>query len=95
MYQDVIERLLSSLRDDKVLSQENSGTTPQEQELEESEHVWPPWPWPPWDEDGEDGEDDNEDGRGRSPGDPFQNARELAQKVVKFETEIADATLDL
>lgn len=92
MYQDVIERLLSSLRDDKVLSEDNLGTVFQTEELEESEHVWPPWPWPPWDEDGD---DDNEDGRERHPGDPFQNARELAQKVVKFETEIADATLDL
>ncbi|KAG1748986.1 Metalloprotease [Suillus paluster] len=91
VYQDVIERLLSSLRDDKVLSQQNPGVILQTEQLEDN--VWPPWPWPPWDEDGDD--DDNEDGRERSPEDPFQNARELAQKVVKFETEIADATLDL
>ncbi|KIK45057.1 hypothetical protein CY34DRAFT_782039 [Suillus luteus UH-Slu-Lm8-n1] len=93
VYQDVIERILSSLRDDQVLSQENPGIILQMGELEDSEHVWPPWPWPPWDEEGDD--DDNEDGRERSPGDHFQNARELAHKVVKFETEIADATLDL
>ncbi|KAG1835663.1 Metalloprotease [Suillus variegatus] len=92
VYQDVIERLLSSLRDDRVLSQENPGIILQTEELEDSEHVWPPWPWPPWDEEGD---DDDDDGRERSPGDPFQNARELAQKVVQFETEIADATLDL
>lgn len=93
VYQDVIERLLSSLRDDQVLSQENPGIIIQTGELEDSERVWPPWPWPPWDEEGDD--DDNDDKRERRPGDPFQNARELAQKVVKFETEIADATLDL
>ncbi|OAX38899.1 zincin [Rhizopogon vinicolor AM-OR11-026] len=92
VYQDVIERLLSSLRDDEVLSQENAEIILQTEQLEDSEHVWPPWPWPPWDGDGD---DDNEDGRERSPGDPFQNSRELAQKVVKFETEIAEATLDL
>jgi len=92
VYQDVIERLLSSLRDDKVLGQKSSVTIQQTEELEETEHVWPPWPWPPWDEDGD---DDNDGDRKGSPRDPFQNSRELAQKVVRFETEIADATLDL
>ncbi|KAG1898659.1 peptidase M13, N-terminal domain-containing protein, partial [Suillus fuscotomentosus] len=51
-----------------------------------------PLPWPPWDEEGD---NDDDDGRERSPEDPFQNARELAQKVVQFDTEIVDATLDL
>lgn len=60
------------------------------EQLEDEERVWPPWPWPPWDEDG------NENDDTRKPAeDPFLRARELARQVVKFESEIAAATLDL
>lgn len=96
IYQGVIERLLVALRDDEVMG---SSTTPhapssvvvQAEGMEDSEHVWPPWPWPPWDDDDNDSDDDGH----KKPRDPFFRARELAQQVVKFESEIAQATLDL
>ncbi|KAF8835433.1 zincin [Paxillus ammoniavirescens] len=96
VYQDVIERLLFSLRDDEVVgatyrSNEHSRMIFQAEELEDDEHVWPPWPWPPWDDEGGDEGDDD-----RKPSeDPFLRAHELARQVVKFESEVADATLDL
>ena len=55
----------------------------------ENTNVWPPWPWPPWDGDDEDG-----DGGGDQK-DPRKEAREVAKKVLDFETEIAKASLDL
>lgn len=62
----------------------------QAEQLEKEERIWPPWPWPPWE-----GEDDDEDSDSRKPAeDPFSRAHELAREVVKFESEIADATLD-
>ncbi|KIJ69577.1 hypothetical protein HYDPIDRAFT_24406 [Hydnomerulius pinastri MD-312] len=96
IYQDVIERLLVTLRDDEVLGTSNSmgkhsPIVLQSEQLEDSERVWPPWPWPPWD-----GDDDDEGDDDRKPrDDPFLRAHELAQQVVRFEAEIADATLDL
>jgi endothelin-converting enzyme len=51
-----------------------------------SENVWPPWPWPPW------GDDD--DGKTPKPDKP-ETAHELAKKVLKFEGQIANASLDL
>lgn len=93
VYQDVIERLLVTLRDDEVMGMTNLPSDRlhvQTEQLEEEERVWPPWPWPPWD-----GEDDEGDGDTRRPADdPFLRAHELAREVVKFESEIADATLD-
>ncbi|KAL4074557.1 hypothetical protein V8B97DRAFT_2022777 [Scleroderma yunnanense] len=96
IYQDVIERLLVSLRDDDVInSVDVNHSLPivlQAEEPEDGERVWPPWPWPPWDEE-EDDSDNDEDRRPRY--DPFFKARALAQQVVRFEAEIAEATLDL
>lgn len=95
VYQDVIERLLVTLRDDEVmgmttLPSERLHTILQTDQLEDEEHVWPPWPWPPWD-----GEEDDQNGDTRKPAeDPFQRAHELAREVVRFESEIAAATLD-
>ena len=94
VYQDVIERLLVTLRDDEVmgvtgLPSERLHTILQTEQLEEEGHVWPPWPWPPWDEDG----DEDDDSR-KPADDPFLRARELAREVVRFESEIAAATLD-
>lgn len=95
VYQDVIERLLVSLRDDEVAGMMNkqSGTLHsiiQTAQLEDEERVWPPWPWPPWD-----GEEDDDDDDTRKPtDDPFLRARELARQIVRFESEIAEATLD-
>lgn len=95
IYQDVIERLLDSLRDDEVIHSVKADHSPsivlQAEELEDSERVWPPWPWPPWDKERDEG--DNSDDR--RPYEPFFNARALAQQVVRFESEIAEATLDL
>jgi endothelin-converting enzyme len=51
-----------------------------------SENVWPPWPWPPWG----DGDDDDTP----KPDKP-ESAHELATKVLKFESQIANASLDL
>lgn len=96
VYQDVIERLLVTLRDDEVMHMTNFPSERlhgvlQTEQLEDEERVWPPWPWPPWD-----GGDDDEDGDNRKPAeDPFLKAHELAREVVKFESAIADATLDL
>ncbi|KAG6371391.1 Metalloprotease [Boletus reticuloceps] len=98
VYQDVIERLLVTLRDDEVIGMthtrsERFHTVPvlQTEQLKDEEHVWPPWPWPPWD-----GEDDDESDDSRKPAeDPFLRAHELAREVVKFESEIAAVTLDL
>ncbi|KAH7889832.1 Metalloprotease [Phlebopus sp. FC_14] len=91
-YQDVIERLLITLRDEEILSasDDHASLLVQTEGLEDSERVWPPWPWPPWD-----GEDDNNDEDDKRPDDPFLRAHELAQQVVRFEADIADATLDL
>ena len=52
----------------------------------EDSDTWPPRPWPPWegDDDGDEGEDDG--GLG---------AHELAEKIVKFERKLAQASLDL
>ena len=97
IYQDVVERLLDSLRDDEVIHAVNvdysSPVVLQTEELEDSERVWPPWPWPPWDEEEDEGDRDDDDRKPQR--DPFSNARVLAQQVVRFEAEIAEATLDL
>lgn len=97
VYQDVIERLLVTLRDDDddVMGMTNIPSEPlqtilQTEQLEDEERVWPPWPWPPWG-----GEEDDEDDDTRKPAnDPFLRAHELAREIVKFESEIAAATLD-
>ena len=52
---------------------------------EERLKVWPPWPWPPW------GDDDD----GDKPEDPKDRAHRLAKGIIKFEKEIAKASLDL
>ncbi|KAG9105242.1 hypothetical protein FRC07_009462, partial [Ceratobasidium sp. 392] len=45
--------------------------------------VWPPWPWPPWNDPKKDDEK------------PVERANRLAKSVVKFETRLANAGLDL
>ncbi|KAH7929791.1 zincin [Leucogyrophana mollusca] len=97
-YQKVIERLLITLYDDQgLMSSEKDASLPkhapmviQAEQTEDSDHVWPPWPWPPWD-----GDDDQHRDSPKPPRDPLQRAHELAKQVVDFETEIAEATLDL
>ncbi|KAH7909726.1 Metalloprotease [Hygrophoropsis aurantiaca] len=95
-YQNVIERLLNALYDDLSLTDADAdipkrpSLVVQGGQLENTDHVWPPWPWPPWDGDG-----DERRGEPNKPRAPPRGAHELAKKVVDFETEIAEATLDL
>lgn len=56
----------------------------------EDTNTWPPWPWPPWGGDEEDGDDEGDKPHNRTP-----TARKLAKKVLKFETKLAKASLDL
>jgi hypothetical protein len=53
-----------------------------------SNNFWPPWPWPPWGDD----DDDDEDKDTRSP---EERAHGLAEQIVKFESRVANASLDL
>jgi hypothetical protein len=59
----------------------------------EDSDTWPPWPWPPWEGDG-DGDEDEDDG-GSKRGNKTLRAHELAEKIVKFERKLAQASLDL
>jgi len=84
IYQDVIERLLATLSDEVEDVTEKRANVFVQQDA--SEHVWPPWPWPPW------GDDDND--KSPKPDKPL-TPHELAKKVLKFESQIAKASLDL
>ncbi|KAF8758456.1 Peptidase family M13 [Rhizoctonia solani] len=57
--------------------------TGDESELVPKDSVWPPWPWPPW----------NDPKHGDEK--PKERAERLAKGVVKFETRLAEAGLDL
>jgi endothelin-converting enzyme len=86
IYQDVIERLLSALAEEdenEDLTEKNTNILMQQ---DDSENVWPPWPWPPWGDD-----DDDKTPKPPKPESPL----ELAKKVLKFESQIANASLDL
>ncbi|EKM82802.1 hypothetical protein AGABI1DRAFT_68768 [Agaricus bisporus var. burnettii JB137-S8] len=89
LYQAVIERFLTILDDEQDA---NIMDTSHKQEgfsvQQEGEKMWPPWPWPPWDEDG-----DDDDGDTRPP--KRRNLHKLAKKVVDFESNMAEASLDL
>ncbi|KAF8522224.1 Metalloprotease [Hysterangium stoloniferum] len=50
---------------------------------------WPPYPWPPWG-----GHDDDHDDDDKKP-EPKKSPKELADAVVQFERQIANASLDL
>jgi hypothetical protein len=84
LYQSVLERLLLTL-DEKTKKQ-----SPRHSRVlvegQNDQDIWPPWPWPPWD--GDDGGD--EDKRK-----PAERAHDLAKGVIKFESQIANASLDL
>lgn len=56
-------------------------------ETEEKVKVWPPWPWPPW------GDDDDEEKK--DPLNDTEQAYVLAEKILEFETRIANASLDM
>ncbi len=74
------DRLRESAREHQRLQLVNQGE-------DGSDNVWPPWPWPPW---GEEGDGDKDE-----PVNQTERAHKLAKKVVKFESKIAKASLDL
>lgn len=88
IYQDVIERLLSTLADEDDEVGLTKGQASILVQQDDSENTWPPWPWPPW------GDDDDDDDKTPKPDKP-ESAHELAKKVLKLETQIANASLDL
>jgi endothelin-converting enzyme len=91
VYRKVIERLLLSLADED----EESSLDQQQPSLDSilvqtvKWRIWPPWPWPPWDGDGDDDDDD------KKPVNQTERARKLSREVLKFETRLANASLDL
>ncbi|KAJ4488470.1 hypothetical protein J3R30DRAFT_3654706 [Lentinula aciculospora] len=89
VYQSVIERLLLVVNEED--EQNLQRTFKDSPALVEQGHIWPPWPWPPWGGD-DDGDDDD---RGKKPINKTKRARKLAEEVVKFESQIARASLDL
>ncbi|KAE9406755.1 zincin [Gymnopus androsaceus JB14] len=88
VYQDVIGRLLL------IVSEEGEQALHSQSESSlvfvQINNAWPPWPgpghWPPW------GGDEEE---GQEPINKTQKVHKLAKEVVKFEREIARASLDL
>ncbi|KAK2467031.1 hypothetical protein APHAL10511_001289 [Amanita phalloides] len=94
IYTDVAERLLLTLAEEDDKLQNNGGDLTVQNA---GNNVWPPWPWPPWDEDGGDDDDDDDDGGGGGgkPVNWTEKARKLARGAVKFERQIAQASLDL
>lgn len=84
-YRNVVERLLVTLSQDEEEAVQVASPSPVLTNNEDA-NVWPPWPWPPWggDEDGE-----------KKPINRTLEAQKLAKKVVKFETQLARASLDL
>lgn len=85
VYQDVIEQLLSTIVNDDAEDNLKKITNDFVHQ-DDSGNAWPPWPWPPWGDD-----DDDEIPNPNKP----ESAHELAKKVLKFEGQIANATLDM
>lgn len=81
IYQDVVERLLFTLSEEEEKLQQHPTPT-----LVDNSQIWPSWPWPPWD--GPDDDDEDEKPNRTAA------AHKLAKQVVKFETRLANATLD-
>ncbi|KAF7359341.1 Endothelin-converting enzyme 1 [Mycena sanguinolenta] len=79
VYQNIVARLLYTLSEEEEKLQQNP--TPS---FTENDRTWPSWPWPPWDT-----PEDEEEKPNRT-----EIAHKLAKKVVKFETRLANATLD-
>jgi endothelin-converting enzyme len=80
IYQDVVERLLLTLSEEEEKLQQHPTPT-----LVDNSQIWPSWPWPPWD-----GPDDDEEEKPNRT----EAAHKLAKQVIKFETRLANATLD-
>lgn len=87
-YRQVIERLLITLdegdEDESVESSAPNFTNNQEA------NVWPPWPWPPWS-----GDDEGDDDDDKKPVNKSHRIKELAKDIIKFESRIAEVSLDL
>ncbi|KAJ7724074.1 hypothetical protein DFH07DRAFT_871903 [Mycena maculata] len=79
VYQSVVERLLFTLSEEEDKLQQATPT------LVENANVWPSWPWPPYPDD-----DDDEDEKPNRT----EIAHKLAKEVIKFETRLANASLD-
>ncbi|KAI6127044.1 hypothetical protein F5141DRAFT_1249521 [Pisolithus sp. B1] len=96
IYQDVIKCLLVTLHDDEVINDledaDQLSIILQAEKLEDSECVWPPWPWPLWNSHKG---DCNNSKDCKPTHDPFFQVCELSQQVIRFESDIAEATLDL
>lgn len=91
VYLNVIKRLLLCLPEDSEAIAPPNRTLTVNVPGKQAISVWPPWPWPPWDDD-EPGDDKDDDPK---TGNWTLDAHELARKVIAFETEVAQATLDL
>ncbi|KAJ6608579.1 hypothetical protein B0H10DRAFT_2166528 [Mycena sp. CBHHK59/15] len=82
VYQSVVERLLLTLSEEEEKLQQRANSRLVDNG---DANVWPDWPWPPWGDDG----DDDEEKPNRT-----EIAHKLAKQVLKFETRLADASLD-
>lgn len=80
VYQSVVERLLFTLSEEEEKLQRQATPT-----LVDNTDPWPRWPWPPYPDD-----DDDEDEKPNRT----ETAHKLAKKVIKFETRLANASLD-
>ena len=89
LYQETLAKFIEALDETPERSVEKE--LEPASDTEEKQKVWPPWPWPPW---GDDDNDGHHGGDGQ-PGNKSERAQELAKKVVKFEKQIANASLDL
>lgn len=87
VYKQVVERLLLTLAEESTKLYDADKLQLVSQGEAGSENVWPPWPWPPWGE----GDEPDKD----KPVNQTERAHILAKKVVKFESKIAKASLDL
>lgn len=93
LYKDTLAHMLLALDDDADFAPASSSSTGAlVEENGEKEKVWPPWPWPPWDGDDDDKDHGGHEGRRANR---TEYAYELAGDVVKFEKQIAKASLDL
>ncbi|TFK42726.1 hypothetical protein BDQ12DRAFT_676709 [Crucibulum laeve] len=88
-YKNVVERLLLLFIDDDEEYAALARSTVLTDNKEAT--IWPPWPWPPWG--GDDGDDDGGDNKKHL--NKSERAHKLAKKVVKFERQLAQASLDL
>lgn len=86
----MIERLLLHIAEEEESLQrqmllrkfQEENQLPFKEKAQSESHFWPPWPWPPWGDD-------------EKPTNQTERAHKLAKQVLQFESEIANASLDL